>query len=65
MNTLIINKENALLSVQKIIKLVSSGKRLRVEEIKENYNHEKIKKSLDKALKEYENWEFQTLLIVK
>lgn len=35
MNTIIIDKDNALLSFQKIIKLVSSGKRLELK-IKEN-----------------------------
>jgi len=58
METILVNKENALLSVQKIIKLVSSGKKLEVREIKEHYNHEKIQKSLNRALKEYERWEF-------
>lgn len=62
MNTIVINKDNALSSVQKIIKLISSGKRLRVEEIKEDYNP-KIQKSLDRALKEYKRGEFTTLFV--
>jgi len=64
MNTIVINQDNALISVQKIIKLVSSGKRLEVREIKDDYNP-KIRKSLDRALKEYKRGEFKTLLTVK
>lgn len=55
MATITIDKENALVSFQKIMKLVSSWKRL---EVKIDDKHEKIKKSYKNALKEYERWEF-------
>ena len=58
MNTIIINQENAISSVQKILKLVSSGKRLEVREISIWDNNPKVKKSLERAKKEYEKGNF-------
>ena len=58
MNPIVIDKENALLSVQKIIKLVSSGKRLEVRELNIWDNNEKVRKNLAKAKKEYEKGNF-------
>lgn len=63
MNPIVIDKENALISVQKIIKLVSSWRRLKVEEINEWDYNPKIQKSLDKALKEYESWDYSVRFI--
>ncbi|MDD3793610.1 MAG: hypothetical protein PHI37_02270 [Candidatus Gracilibacteria bacterium] len=64
MHPILVDKENALSSVQKIIKLVSSGKVLRIEEVKKSPNP-KMQKSLDNALKEYEKGEYTTLLSIK
>ncbi len=65
MTTIIIDKNNTLPAFQKIIKLISIWKRLEVKEIEnENYNN-KIQKKLDKAIKEYEKWEYTTLLSIK
>lgn len=58
MNSIVIDKENALLSFQKIIKLVSSGKRLEVRELNIWDNNEKVRKNLAKAKKEYEKGNF-------
>lgn len=68
MATIIIDKDNALDSVQKILKLVSAWKRLEVKvESQKSKVLPKIdvQKSYKKALKEYENGEFTTLLTVK
>jgi len=63
MNTIVINKENAISSVQEILVLISQWKTLEVKEL-DTYS-EKIEKSLNNAIKEYENWEYETLLTIK
>jgi hypothetical protein len=63
MNTIIIDKENALDWFQKLMKLVLSWKKLEVK-IKESKKTD-IKASYENALKEYEKGEFTTLLEVK
>ena len=58
MATIIIDKNNALDWVQKILKLVSAWKRLEVTVDPKILPKIDIKKSYKKALKEYENGEF-------
>lgn len=54
MATLTIDKDNAILSIQKILKLVSGGKKLEIR-IKEDTKID-IKKSYNKAIKDYNSW---------
>lgn len=65
MATIIIDKDNALVWVQKILKLVSAWKRLEVKVNPKTLPEIDIKKSYKKALKEYENGEYTTLLTIK
>jgi hypothetical protein len=64
MNPMIIDKENALLSVQEIITLVSNWKILKVTIEDETFKYEKIKKNYEQALKDYEEWNFITGWII-
>lgn len=57
MNTIIIDKENALTSFQKLMKLVSSGKKLEVT-VKESVPKINIEKSYKQAMKDYKNGDF-------
>lgn len=57
MNTIIIDKENALTSFQKLMKLVSSGKKLEVT-VKEPVPKINIEKSYKQAMKDYENGDY-------
>ncbi len=63
MNPIVIDKENAISSIQEILILISKWKTLEVKEI-DTYS-EKIEKSLNNAIKEHKNWEFETLLTIK
>lgn len=54
MTTLTMDKDNAILSIQKILKLVSGGKKLEIR-IKEDSKID-IKKSYNKAIKDYNSW---------
>lgn len=54
MATLTMDKDNAILSIQKILKLVSGGKKLEIR-IKEDSKID-IKKSYNKAIKDYNSW---------
>lgn len=54
MATLTMDKDNAILSIQKILKLVSGGKKLEIR-IKEDTKID-IKKSYNKAIKDYNSW---------
>ena len=65
MNTIIIDKDNALDWVQKILKLISAWKRLEVKVEAKNSSKTDIEKSYKKALKEYENGEFTNILTIK
>lgn len=58
MNTIVINQDNAISSVQKILKLISSGKRLEVRELNIWDNNPKIQRKLELAKKEYEKGNF-------
>lgn len=59
MATLTIDKDNAVSSMQKILKLVSSWKRLEII-IKEEKSKIDINKSYENALKEYSDWKITT-----
>ena len=63
MTTITIDKDNALDQFQKLMKLVSSWKRLEIKVQKSKKLD--IESSLNNAIKEYEKWEFITLFEVK
>lgn len=62
MTILTIDKDNAVSSMQKILKLVSSWKRLEII-IKEEKSKIDINKSYENALKEYNDWKITTRFI--